>query len=195
MTNIIVKDKAMTSKAKDLMIDGAIRLLATRGLQATSFTEVLELTGAPRGSIYYHFPLGKDQMIAEAVTKAGQNTLDALRKKAGSSALEITEYFLDLWRQLLTYSEFRAGCSVLAVTVATDSPELLEATSNVFQKWQDTLADLLEQGGLNEQDAKTFALQLVVTTEGAVVVARAQKSIKPFETIATQLLDQLKSKA
>jgi TetR/AcrR family transcriptional repressor of lmrAB and yxaGH operons len=61
----------MARDVRDRMIDGAIRLLAQRGLQATSFSEVLELTGAPRGSVYHHFPEGKDQLVSAANAVAG----------------------------------------------------------------------------------------------------------------------------
>ncbi len=56
----------MVSDAKSRMIEGAARLLAEKGLQETSFSEVLALTGAPRGSIYHHFPDGKASLVAQA---------------------------------------------------------------------------------------------------------------------------------
>ena len=56
----------MARDSKEQMIEGAIQLLATKGLQATSFSEVLALTGAPRGSIYHHFPKGKNEMTFSA---------------------------------------------------------------------------------------------------------------------------------
>ena len=49
------------------MVAGAARLLASRGLQATSFSEVLELTASPRGSVYHHFPQGKEQLVKAAL--------------------------------------------------------------------------------------------------------------------------------
>jgi hypothetical protein len=48
----------MPSDVRDRMIAGAIRLRALYGLQATSFAEALEVTGAPRGSIII-FPKAK----------------------------------------------------------------------------------------------------------------------------------------
>src|SRR6185295_17165576 len=100
--------------SKEQMIEGAIQLLATKGLQATSFSEVLALTGAPRGSIYHHFPNGKNELVAAAIELSSQRTLELIETKRGESARAITEFFLDLWRRLLIYSQFQAGCSVLA---------------------------------------------------------------------------------
>jgi TetR/AcrR family transcriptional repressor of lmrAB and yxaGH operons len=177
---------------RDRMIDGAIRLLAQQGLQATSFSEVLELTGAPRGSVYHHFPDGKDQLVGAAVDRAGARALHALDGKAGISAEELTAVFLGLWRELLVRSQFGAGCAVLAVTVATDSRELLQHAGAVFRSWRGQLAELFEQGGLSAKEAAQFAATLVAASEGAVVLSRAEQSLEPFDLVADQLLEQVR---
>ncbi|NEM90984.1 TetR/AcrR family transcriptional regulator [Galbitalea soli] len=181
--------------ARDRMIAGAVRLLATRGLQATSFSEVIAATGAPRGSIYHHFPDGKDQLVASAVALAGQRALDALESVRGSSAVEVAELFLRLWRALVVGSEFTAGCSVLAVTVATDDAPLLEATAGVFRAWRGRLAELLEAGGVSPDDAPRLAALLVAGSEGAVVMARAEQDVAPFDLVADQLRDEVRRAA
>jgi AcrR family transcriptional regulator len=127
MMVIIVKGSPMAGDVRDRMIDGAIRLLAQQGLQATSFAEVLELTGAPRGSVYHHFPGGKDQLVGAAVDRAGARALHALDGKQGASAEELTTVFLALWRELLVRSDCGAGCAVLAVTGSHRLPGALAA--------------------------------------------------------------------
>lgn len=170
------------------MVDGAVRLLATQGTQGTSFADVLELTGAPRGSIYHHFPDGKDQLLAAAVDLAGARALEAVDSWAGRSPLEVTESFLGLWRAVLSRSGLRAGCAVLAVTVSTGSPDLLGHVAQVFRSWRMRLADLFVDGGMGADDAAGFAATLVAASEGAVVVSRAEQSMEPFELVAGQLL-------
>jgi TetR/AcrR family transcriptional repressor of lmrAB and yxaGH operons len=64
----------MAGEVRARMVDGAIALLASRGLEGTSFSEVLELTGAPRGSIYHHFPGGTAELVSAAVDGAGRWT-------------------------------------------------------------------------------------------------------------------------
>jgi AcrR family transcriptional regulator len=174
------------------MIKGAVRLLARHGLQATSFSEVLELTGAPRGSIYHHFPGGKDELISAAVERAGYRTLTAFNERELASAEEITAVFLGLWRELLARSQFTAGCAVLAVTVATDSPDLLQETGAVFRAWRGRLAELLEESGLSAKEAAQFAATLVAASEGAVALSRAEQSFEPFDLVTEQLLDQIR---
>ena len=57
----------MRDGVREKMVLGALRLLATNGLEGVSFSTVLELTGTPRGSIYHHFPKGKNQLIGLAM--------------------------------------------------------------------------------------------------------------------------------
>jgi TetR/AcrR family transcriptional repressor of lmrAB and yxaGH operons len=183
----------MAGEVRARMVAGAAQLLAERGLQATSFSEVLERTGAPRGSLYHHFPEGKDQLVDSALELAGARAIELLERKAGESALEITEYFLYIWHEVLSRSRFSAGCAVLAVTVATDSPELLTRAAGIFRAWRGRLAELLQQGGLNPRDAASFATLLVAASEGAVVLARAEQSMEPFELVREQLLSQVRA--
>ena len=56
--------------------------------------------------------------------------------------------FLGMWRELLSRSQLQAGCAVLAVTVASRFPDLLNHAGAVFRAWRGRLAELLEQGGL-----------------------------------------------
>lgn len=172
------------------MIDGAIRLLAQRGLQGASFTEVLAATGAPRGSIYHHFPGGKDELVAAAITSMGARTRATLDTVAGSPPVEVAGFFLGLWRELLVRSQFTAGCSVLAVTVATDSADLLGTAAGVFRDWREALTSLLERSGAQPGAAAGFAALLIASSEGAVVMSRASQSLEPFDVVAAQLLAQ-----
>lgn len=181
----------MANDTRDRMVKGAVRLLAVRGLQETSFSEVLEIAKAPRGSIYHHFPEGKEQLVSAAVDRAGADALDVLESLQGATAEEVTASFLGLWRGVLTRSELRAGCSVLAVTVATDSADLLNHAGEVFRTWRRRLAELLSEGGLAERDALSFATTLIAASEGAVVLSRAERSLESFDLVAEHLQAQV----
>jgi TetR/AcrR family transcriptional repressor of lmrAB and yxaGH operons len=183
----------MARGVRERMVASAVNLLARRGLQATSFSEVLEHSGAPRGSVYHHFPGGKDQMIGSALDAAGGVAIELLDRKAGAPAEEIATWFLHIWREVLIRGKFEAGCAVLAVAVAADSPELLDHTARVFRTWRRRLAELLEQGGLRAEDAQRFAAVLVASSEGAVVLARAEQSLEPFDLVVEQLVDQVRA--
>jgi TetR/AcrR family transcriptional regulator, lmrAB and yxaGH operons repressor len=174
--------------SRQKMIEAAATLLAMRGLQGTAFSDVLTRSGAPRGSIYHHFPEGKDQLVDAAIALAGERAIGVLNAVDGRPPKEVTAFFLDVWRAVLQRSGLRAGCAVLAVTVATDSPDLLDHAAAIFRAWQARLRDLYAGGGIDRDAATGLAAMVVAATEGAVVVSRAERSMEAFELVAAQLL-------
>jgi len=179
----------MAKDSRRKMIESTVTLLAKRGLDGTSFSDVLTHSGAPRGSVYHHFPNGKDQLVDAALALAGERALNVLDAVDGAPPTEVTRHFLNVWRAVLVRSGLRAGCAVLAVTVATDSDDLLEHAASVFRAWRARLAELYVTGGMEEAKAQRLAATLVAASEGAVVVSRAEKSLEPFELVAAQLLE------
>jgi TetR/AcrR family transcriptional regulator, lmrAB and yxaGH operons repressor len=175
------------------MVAGAARLLAERGLQATSFSEVLELTSSPRGSVYHHFPEGKEQLVKAALDLVTAHMGQVFSPKPGAAPEEVAELFLQLWRGILRRYRFKAGCAVVAVTVAADSPALLEHVGAIFRDWRGRLAGLLVRAGVDPKDAARFGATLIAASEGAVVLSRAEQSMEPFELVAAQLLEQARA--
>jgi TetR/AcrR family transcriptional repressor of lmrAB and yxaGH operons len=173
--------------ARERMVSSAVVLLAKQGFQGASLSRVLADSDAPRGSIYHHFPEGKDQLVAAAVEAAGERAVQVLDALSGRGPAEIVDGFMAIWRSILERSGFTAGCSVLAVTVSADSPELVERAGQVFRSWQARLAELLAAAGLADADADAFATMLIAASEGAVVLARAQQDFSPFDAVHRQL--------
>jgi TetR/AcrR family transcriptional repressor of lmrAB and yxaGH operons len=180
---------------RDRMIAATLRLLATRGLQGASLAEILQLAAAPRGSMYHHFPGGKDELVAEAIALAGSRALSALDGLDGMPPAAVAERFFASWRSLLVRTGFRAGCSVLAVTVAADSAALIARSGAVFDAWRDRLSTLFEGGGISRGAADAQATALIALSEGAVVMCRAERSIRPLDTVAAHFLAQLPVRA
>src|SRR5271156_3878382 len=83
----------MTSDVKQRMIEKAMLLLARKGLQRASFSEVLEASGAPRGSLYHHFPGGKSELVLAAMNEASRRAMAALETLEGQPADKVAEAF------------------------------------------------------------------------------------------------------
>src|ERR1700748_498529 len=105
-----VRAALAASDIKQRMIEQAVILLARKGLQGTSFSEILQASGAPRGSLYHHFPGGKDELVLAALEHAGNQAMELLDRQSGKPAREVAQAFLSLWRTVLARSEFSAGC-------------------------------------------------------------------------------------
>ncbi|MDQ4212575.1 TetR/AcrR family transcriptional regulator [Microbacterium capsulatum] len=178
----------MPSDARAAMIDAAIRILAEDGYQATSFTEVLARSGAPRGSIYHHFPGGKDELIAAALDVQIARTFDRLGTLSGQDPVIVVQAFLDGWRRGLELTDFAVGCSLLAVTTSAGPGELRAKAGVLFRDWRALLARLLRDGGADPASAAALAAQLLAATEGAVAISRAERSFEAYDLVAAQLL-------
>ena len=175
------------------MVDGAVRLLATRGVEGTSFAEVLEATGSPRGSVYHHFPGGKPELLHAALDLASERGLAAMEATRGQPPAVVIERFLALWRFLLERSHLTAGCAVVAVTVAADDDDLLEHAGTIFRTWTELLTELCAAGGMDVDSSRQLAVTVIAATEGAVALCRAERSMEPFEDVETVLLSLVKS--
>ena len=110
--------------------------------------KVLEHTGAPRGSVYHHFPGGKEELILAALDLTGQRHDRFVDRFRGTSAEEITAGYLELWRRILVRSKLESGCPILAVTVSVSAGPLLDRAGEIFRTSQRHLVDLYEEVGV-----------------------------------------------
>jgi AcrR family transcriptional regulator len=176
------------------MVLGAADLLREYGASATSIDRVLAHTGAPRGSVYYHFPGGRAQLIDEAVALAGDYILGMIETAMqADDALEAIDAFFAMWRDRLVRSDFRAGCPIVAVAVETndEAPQLVQSAAAVFVRWQEALAGLFVRHGLSAERSKRLAAFVIAAVEGAVIMCRAERSLAPLEAAAGEIHDLL----
>ena len=185
----------MAADTRQRMIDSAAVLVARHGSRGTSFSEVLEASGAPRGSLYHHFPQGKEQLVDAAVAAAGERSLALLADLEGAPAVEVASRFLGMWRALLTANDYGVGCAVAAVTVDAESDVLLERAGRVFRAWRSRLAELLAAGGVGDDRAASLAALLIATSEGGVLLARAERDLAVFDAVAAEAIAMIEAAA
>jgi AcrR family transcriptional regulator len=164
-------------------------------VEGTSFADVLDATGSPRGSIYHHFPGGKTELLHAALDLASERGLAAMEATRGQPPAVVIERFLGLWRLLLERSELTAGCAVVAVTVADSDEDLLDHAGTIFRNCTELLTELSAAGGMERVAARRLAVTVIAATEGAVALCRAERSMEPFGDVETLLLSLVKSDA
>jgi AcrR family transcriptional regulator len=151
---------------------------------------VLAHSGAPRGSVYHHFPGGRTQLIEEAVALAGDFVAGLIEAAArtGDPAVAIDK-FVSLWRTWLADSDFTAGCPIVAVTVAND--DSVRLAGGVFGRWTDGLATAFGAHGLPDARARRLAMFVIAAVEGAVIMCRAERSIEPLDAATGEIHELL----
>src|SRR5436309_4736710 len=116
-----VREARLARNTKQRMLASAVQLFQRHGYNGTGFREVVAHSGAPRGSIYHHFPGGKAQLVEEATRYGGDfiaaGMAAALEEDDPLSALDD---FAEYWRTSLIRSDFSAGCPVAAAAIEGD---------------------------------------------------------------------------
>jgi TetR/AcrR family transcriptional regulator, lmrAB and yxaGH operons repressor len=185
----------MASDSRASMVRSAASLIRSRGVSATSFSDVLADSGAPRGSIYHHFPDGKRQLAEDAISWTSERVLAHLRAGNPQSPSAVLERFIAMWRQVVVTSGATAGCVVAGVAIDTgpDETGVMEVVRATFRSWAAALAQELEAVGVPSQRAMPIALATLAGMEGALILCRAEGNVKPLDAVAKELMRLLPS--
>jgi AcrR family transcriptional regulator len=179
----------MVKNTRESMVRSAAALIGKQGLSATSFSDVLAASGAPRGSIYHHFPDGKRQLAQEAVQWTSEQVLAHQEACPGGSPRDVLAWFIELWRGVVVSASGASGCAVAGVTVELGGEaDLVELARSIFRRWIEVLADQLATAGLAPEQAARVATTAVAAMEGALILCRTEGSAEPLEAIAGALL-------
>jgi AcrR family transcriptional regulator len=176
---------------RDRMVVSAALLIRERGAHSTAISDVLEHSGAPRGSAYHYFPGGRTQLLCEAVDFASDHM--AARIASGATGLDVLDTVVTGFRKQLTKSDYRAGCPVVAVAVEAGDPAkqenaaVLERAGVAFTRWTDLIADRLTADGVAADRAAELAMFVTSAIEGAIVMARATRNVEPLDATHRQL--------
>lgn len=188
MMYVIVK--AATLSSRERMIRSAAQLFCEQGIAGTSFNDVIEHSGAPRGSIYHHFPAGKAQLAEETIRWAGAS-IGALVDASADQGdpVRMLREFLALWRAGLERSNFGAGCPVVAAAIAGESeiPGLAAVAGEQFERWEASFARALRDAGVPRARAARLATLAIASIEGAIVLCRASGDIGPLDRVGREL--------
>jgi TetR/AcrR family transcriptional repressor of lmrAB and yxaGH operons len=174
--------KASDSKGKTLT--AAARLLRQQGYHGTALHDILAASGSPRGSLYFHFPGGKEEIGEAALRLAGEAVRQAIARAAEASAS--AEIFLTrVVRGMasdLEKSGYQEGCPIAttALETAVQSEVLGAATRHAFQQWENEIARGLQGFGISSEDADLAATLVLSQLEGALLLARTYRSIEPL---------------
>lgn len=175
----------IASDSRDRMIQSAALLFRENGYSGTGFRDVVEHSGAPRGSIYHHFPGGKEQLAAETVAWAAALIERRIAGAADSGdPIVVLAAFVESWREVLEGSNFRAGCPVVAVAAEADAGSTAtEAAASAFTRWQDLIGRTLLEAGVSRTDARRLATTVVAAIEGAILLCRTRRDIRPLRDV------------
>src|SRR5580692_9400263 len=160
------------------MVQAARQLIRERGYGATAFSDVLTLSGAPRGSVYFHFPGGKAQLGMEAAEAHAHEQVEII-DRAGMVA-----------------GKYGRGCGVAPLVTegaAQESAGLSETSRRAFSEMTGRLVFHFVAFGVDRAAARVLADAVIAGVQGAMITSRALRSPAPYDSVRTVLVSHAAS--
>lgn len=176
------------STAREGMLQAAAELFRERGYEGVGVAELLAKSGAPRGSLYFHFPGGKEQIGAEVVRRFGVNTAQRFRE-LHESGVDLDRFIDLVFKTTAKESkerEYLASCPMAAIAACCgkDDVSLSAAIRDAFAAWESEIATAARARGMSSKNADIFASAFVAAMEGAYVLSKAQMSTAPHVSVS-----------
>jgi TetR/AcrR family transcriptional repressor of lmrAB and yxaGH operons len=181
----------MANDTRTRILETTGLLLRKRGYHGTSLNDILSASGAPRGSLYFHFPGGKDQLVIEvtrdSVAKVTERLGEALAAEK-DPAVAVHHIYQSVAR-MLEDNQFSLGCPIAPVVLdsPTDVPELVDLCRSAFEQWIGLLREAFVRAGVPERRAHALALLVESSLEGLMVIARATRDRAPLQAVADEV--------
>lgn len=173
-----------TRSTRDRMLDAAESLLRERGLAGAGIKQVVARSRTPIGSVYHHFPAGKTQLAAAALSRHADKAralLEAMFAPDTPVAARVRTLFHTAARGFDQSGRLKS-CAIGTVTLDLGAGDtaLRGVCAAAFDSWVDAIARRLPW--TSRQVRRSFAEMVVTTFEGAFILSRARESGQPFLT-------------
>jgi TetR/AcrR family transcriptional repressor of lmrAB and yxaGH operons len=181
------------------IINAAVTLFRWQGFARTGLNDIVDVSGAPKGSLYHYFPLGKSSIAVAAVEEAGRRVVATIEKLASECAstgdlLRAHARLLAGWMQK---SGFRNGCPITTVLLELAPREraVTEAGRKAYAARLSILSRKLVEDGFARARADALAVLCTSALQGALLQARVERSGRPIEMTAAELARLLEAEA
>lgn len=170
---------------RERMVVATCELLEAQGYHATGLNEILQRSCTPRGSLYYYFPEGKEELATEAIEWQGRFVANRLREDL-LVVEDVAEAVRLLFHKLATFAN-TPGCRALgpitgvALESSNTNERLRQSCVAVYGSWREAFADRLVAGGFQAEEAASLALVILSALEGATTLARTLHDGTPLQ--------------
>lgn len=185
----------MKKNTRETILDTAGRLFFTQGYHATGLNQIIKESEAPKGSLYYYFQGGKEELALECIQRVGKEVANTFWSKlSGEEPVSevLPHMMLELAEEMKRedFANFMPFSFWAAAETSCVSNPLRQACTDVFRSWQAVLADKLVLDGVERPEAESLSLLLITIMEGTLIVATTTKDVAPLTT-AAQYVPQL----
>lgn len=177
-------------------MEATFHLIEQQGYHGTGLNQIIKESGAPKGSLYYYFPNGKEELVAEAIKEYGQSLINRIQSVLidATDPAEVTQLiFINLAKKMDESQCTKAG-SFASVTLETanSSAILQKACKTMYDGCTNAYQEMLQKHGFSKARAVQIASFITSSMEGAIVLCRAKRNSQPLIQAAEELYFYLK---
>ena len=186
---------AKGERSRKKLVEATALLLRKQGFHATGLSEIVEASGAPRGSLYFYFPGGKEELACAALEESGamwRALLDGVITAAPDLG-EAVERVCGVLAEALAASKWESGCplATVALEASAHSEKVRQTCASHYVAWEDIIGDKLHALGIAHGEARRIATFGLAAIEGALLLAKVKRDPEPLLTTGAMLRDLL----
>ena len=179
------------STTREQILSTTCGLLENQGFHATGLNEIVSESGAPKGSLYYYFPNGKEEIISEAVILSGQRTAERIRAHLASieDPAQAIRTFVETIAHHVEASGFRSGgpLTIVASKSATTSETINQTCQEAYTLIKEAFMEKLAVSCFGAEKTSRLAWMIVAAIEGSIILSRTYHTGGPLREVAAQL--------
>jgi TetR/AcrR family transcriptional repressor of lmrAB and yxaGH operons len=177
--------------SREKILSTASMLFQIKGFNATGLNEILKESASPKGSLYYYFPNGKEELALEAI-KLSSEVIEKRLKLTLNKYPNPIEAIQCVIKNIITDWEKDGklkdiSISLIALETYLSSELLRQACKNVFTNLQNIYAEKLIQSGLSKEVAQELGTFIQVIMEGAITILLTEKDPRSLLTVSNQI--------
>lgn len=189
------------TETRERIVARAADVFNVTGYAGTAISDIMRVTGLEKGGIYRHFS-SKDELALAAFDYAAERVRQrfVVGLAGTTNAADTLLAFVDVFRDYARRPPLEGGCPILNTAIESDdtNPALAERAAAVVAEWRSLVSSTVEQGIArgeirSEVDGDRFALLLIATLEGAVMLARLLRDPMPLEQAAAHLRSHIET--
>lgn len=187
---------AKGERSRARLVSATAALLRRQGYHATGLGQIVQESGAPRGSLYFYFPGGKEELACTALAESGEamrQQLEAVIAAAPDPGAAVEDVCRVLGENLAA-SDYAHGCplATVALEAAAASGAVREVCASHYARWEQSIARLLVAAGVAPERAAELATFMLATVEGALLLAKVKRDLGPLELAGRTLAAQMR---
>ncbi len=186
------------NNTRDMILEAATRLFQRQGYNGTGVNQIIEESGTPKGSLYYHFPKGKEEIALEAIQLVKEHILEQTKLDllSADNVIQAFEQHITNVAHFYDKEDCKEWLKIghLATETAYTHESIRHSCEKAFTEWQKIYADTLMHHGYEEKKAQDLAITINVMLEGATTISLTQKNGNTLRVIADQVKVLLQEK-